>query len=280
MKSHGFKMAEKYTQNILSCYIYYDQVIYLEDSCNKIGANEIINNSSISIIYNKKIKLYIRYFDILDNGLYFVIFTNTFNTSYIAKYDPCLKNIKKEKLFEFCFFQEAFINQNLCASINKVVTSNKAVPKFCLVIINEDLEIIKQMQDVDLIKCTNNLFIYANKKNEPDIIQILNWSLEKIKTIKFQDDPGKEFYFRDSFSGSRFENFKVLEDDCYLVNSSKYISIFNENGILLKNFSLESRSYNNICLIQNENLILLKNKNYSDYNPCLFCADFNGKTKK
>ncbi len=137
------------------------------------------------------------------------------------------------------------------------------------------------MQDVDLIRCTNNLFIYASNKNEPDIIHILNWSLEKIKTIKFQDDPEKEFHLRDStYSGSRFENFKVLEDNCYLVNSSKYISIFDENGILLKNFSLESRSFNNICLIQNENLILLKNKNYSDYNPCLFCADFNGKTKK
>jgi len=277
MKSQGFNVSER---NIFNCYIYYDQVINLEDSCFRIGANEIINNSSISAVYNKKMKLPIRYFDILDNGLYFVIFTDTCS-SFIAKYDPCLKNIKKEKLFEFCWFQGAFINQNLCASINKIVTSNRAVPKFCLVILNEDLEIIKQMQDVDLIRCTNNLFIYASNKNEPDIIHILNWSLEKIKTIKFQDDPEKEFHLRDStYSGSRFENFKVLEDNCYLVNSSKYISIFDENGILLKNFSLESRSFNNICLIQNENLILLKNKNYSDYNPCLFCADFNGKTKK
>jgi len=198
--------------------------------------NHIFNKTTFTFIKQLKQTNDLRCvsFDILENSLYLIYFiaTDSRNLSYVALYDPSLNEIKKEKMYPGVRFTDTNINQDLIALLQ---TSSL---KTSLVIMNLDLEIIHEMFPVNLISCTNESFIYIRYNNFT--IQVFDWSLRVVKTLHLQNnDSNRPFYFKDlCFSRYSFD-LKVF-DNVYSLKSYKSQIIFNENGLMINDFSVSN----------------------------------------
>ncbi len=268
------RIDDKSVENKLNYYVYCIKTLDLNKASNKFDTNQILNYLPIQRVKDGK-PLKCVSFNILDDGSYFVIFSAHLNElNYAAIYDPVQKQIKREKYFETNHLDEVevFINKDLIAL--RLSDYNQDSNK--LVIINQDLEILKEMPNIDIIYWANRSFIYASKKIDSNSLIQFDWSLAKIKSLTFQsDDSTKKFYFENlnSFGKKNF-NFMALKN-LYFLKSDRILIIYNEFGVLLKKLTFDY--YFTFNTDHMENFLIYKIKNET---ASLVYLDLNGKTIK
>ncbi len=273
---------EKENQNRLSCFLYYKQNQVFNHT-NRFDLKNILKQSSIQTVkdhendFNGITSLFI-----LENGNYLVIFRSfVIRSTYLAIYDPVLKKLVKEKFTEIILSNQLNINHNLIAL--KLIQQNEPM----LVIMNHELEVIKQIPiDTGSIKGSDKSFIYiCDRPTNQDFdnnrlslnIKVLDWSLETVKNINFQNRNRNEPFFHDlqDTLDLFITRFKSIKNN-YVLKSLNNLFIYNENGALIRKIDTELTFEFLDSIHDQKECIILINENLNKLNY----YDLNGKLIK
>jgi len=142
--------------------------------------------------------------------------------------------IKKEKLFEKYSYHDANFNQNFVCIIYNCKS---------LVLMNLDLEIIKERSDIDRIICTNKSFIIGSKTNGQssgkEVFQLIDWqSLETIQVFNFQTQLKNDPFYIEFYNP--IYKLQILEKNgikFYVYYANLSLIIFDENGYFVNKTS-------------------------------------------
>ncbi len=256
---------DKNSHHISNAYLYYKQQITF-DNTNDFDLKEIIKSSSFQLFKENLKELRMISFNILMNGSYLVFFNCYFyyniltKYTYITIYDPILRKIKIENLFESKYksYRDVYVNKDLFAI--EFYNNNG---KLNLSLMKNDLKEIKQIES-GLVRGFNDSFIFTSsikyKLGCNNILVIFNWNLEKIKTIEFNDNPAALFHIHFKYLYSF--NFRSI-GNYYIFSNDKIIVIFNNNGIVHKNIKLNQMqcTLSGQQISNNEDIILIDLKN-------------------
>ena len=192
-----------------------------------------------------------------------------------------MNKLVKEKFTETILSNQININHNLIAL--QLIHKNEPT----LVIMNHELEVIKQIPiDTGSIKGSDKSFIYiCDRPTHQDFennrlslnIKVLDWSLETVKNINFQNRNRNEPFFHDiqDTLDLFITRFKSIKNN-YVLKSLNDLFIYNENGVLIRKIETEL-TFEFLDLIHDQKeCIILINENLNKLNY----YDLNGKLIK
>ena len=158
----------------------------------------------------------------------------------LIKFDPILNRIENETSNLMIQIENLKIKNNLIV-LNCTQSDQNREPSRTLVVMNESLEIIKQ------IECGNLRIIGASESSEShiycklfeteaDVIQVYDWSLEKVNVLNLQkSDQSKPFFVRDHY----LEYFMFIKNKYFgKIFGDDSLTMFNEQGIMVKSINI------------------------------------------